>query len=237
MGAATNSAWYEANQRFLLAEFARLKARLEGGAVAEPRSLEEARAQLEAPAAIDALTTLFGLSGFERSLLLLCAAVEMQAEIAALCGAATGNVQRREATFGLALNLLEGAHWSALTPSAPLRRWRLVEPDGSAPLTTAPLRIDERILHYIAGINTLDVRLRPYVQLRIAASEIAQQHAQLVDAIEGALRQERDQPAIVALAGDDSRGQEDVAARVAERFGLLLYELAATDVPAAAAEL
>lgn len=243
MASATNSAWYEANQRFLLAEFARLEARLRGnegsqaGALEEASALAKVRAQLEAPAAIDGLANLFGLSGFERSLLLLCAAVEMQAEIATLCAAATGNVQRREATFGLALRLLEDAHWSALAAAAPLRRWRLVEPDGSAPLTTAPLRIDERILHYIAGINTLDARLRPYVLLRTATGEIAQQHAHLVDTIEGVLHQERAQPTVVVLSGDDPRGREDVAARVAERFGLLLYELTATDVPAAAAEL
>jgi ATPase family associated with various cellular activities (AAA)/Winged helix domain, variant len=236
MPSAVNNAWYEANQRFLLAEFAQLEARLKGEAGSQAGVLEEARAQLAAPAAIDGLAALFGLSDFERSLLLLCAAVEMQAEIATLCAAA-GNVQRREATFGLALGALEGAHWSALTPAAPLRRWRLVEPDGSAPLTTAPLRIDERILHYIAGINALDARLRPYVLQRPAAGEIARQHAQLVDTIAGTLQHEREQPTVVVLSGDDPRGREDVAARVAERFGLFLYELAAADVPTAVAEL
>ena len=28
--------------------------------------------------------------------------------------------------FGLALAVLDGAHWSALSPTAPLRRWRLI---------------------------------------------------------------------------------------------------------------
>ena len=237
MASATNSAWYEANQRYLLAEFARLEARLRGNEGHEASALDEARAQLEVPAAIDRLADLFGLSGFERSLLLLCAAVEMQAEIAALCAAATGNAQRREATFGLALSMLEDAHWSALTAAAPLRRWRLVEPDSGAPLTTASLRIDERILHYIAGINTLDVRLHPYVRLRTPAGGIAEQHARLVDTVEGVLRRESEQPTLLVLSGDDSLGREDVAVRVAERFGLQLYELAAADVPTAAAEL
>lgn len=237
MAAPTNSAWYEANQRYLLAEFARLEARLRGNGGREASALDEARAQLEVPAAIDRLAALFGLSGFERSLLLLCAAVEMQAEIAALCAAATGNVQRREATFGLALSLLEEAHWSALTAAAPLRRWRLVELDAGAPLTTASLRIDERVLHYIAGINTLDARLHPYVRLRTPADGIAEQHARLVATIEGVLRRGSGQPMLLVLSGDDSLGREDVATRVAERFGLQLYELVAADVPAAAVEL
>jgi len=236
MAAETNGTWYEANQRYLLAEFAQLKARLGDTADPGPGALLEARAQLEAPAAIDHLATLFGLSTFERSLLLLAAAVELQAEIATLCASAT-STQRREATFGLALSLLEGAHWSALTPGAPLRRWRLLEVDGSAPLTTAALRIDERILHYIAGINALDARLRPYAVPRTEAGEIAQQHAQIADTIDGVLSRDGERPGIVMLSGDDSRGQEDVAARVACRFGLQLYEVAATEVPVAAAEL
>ncbi len=53
-------------------------------------------------------------------------------------------------TFGLALALLPDPHWDAITPSRPLRRFRMLE--VSRPhLTSAPLRIDERILHYLAG--------------------------------------------------------------------------------------
>ena len=54
---------------------------------------------------------------------------------------------------------LPEAHWSALTPAAPLRRWRLMELGAGDTLTTSPLRIDERVLHYLAGVPHLDERL------------------------------------------------------------------------------
>src|SRR6185369_7094341 len=67
----------------------------------------------------------------------------------------TGN-RSVHATFGLALEHLFQPHWDALSPDAPLRHWLLIAPDGSAPLTEAALRIDETILHFIAGIAGSD---------------------------------------------------------------------------------
>ena len=82
MSVAAQNNWSEANQRYLAAEFARLKLRLgaEGDAEAMAASVHAARAALPGPAAIDTLAELFGLSAFERDLLLLVAGVEMDAE-------------------------------------------------------------------------------------------------------------------------------------------------------------
>ena len=44
-----------------------------------------------------------------------------------LCAAAQGDPQRAYPTFSLALAALPEPHWSALTPAAPLRHWRLIE--------------------------------------------------------------------------------------------------------------
>ena len=160
-GAPIQNPWTEANQRALVAEFARLKLRLgaEGDAQAPAREVDEARAALPAPAAIDALTEVFGLSAFERDILLLAAGVEMDAELARRCGEAQGYPQRSYATFGVALAALENSHWSALAAIGPLRRWRLLEVDESAGLVAGRLHIDERILHYLAGVNYLDYTL------------------------------------------------------------------------------
>ena len=53
--------------------------------------------------------------------------MELDAAFPSLCAAAQGNHQRPWPTFSLALASLAEAHWSALTPAAPLRRWRLIE--------------------------------------------------------------------------------------------------------------
>src|ERR1044071_6468144 len=57
------------------------------------------------PSPLDRLCRLFGLSAFERSLLLLCAGVELDPEFSPLCAAARGDTRTPYPTFSLALSL------------------------------------------------------------------------------------------------------------------------------------
>jgi len=171
---AAPAGWQAANQRALSATLAVVCLRLEISArtpgrdngheleSAEKQYLESISGVSPAPA-FETLSKLFGLSPFERAVLLLCAGMELESSFAALCAAAHGNPQQAYPTFGLALAALPDAHWSALAPDAPLRHWRLIEfaagGSAGAPVTTRPLRIDERILHYLTGISHLDERL------------------------------------------------------------------------------
>ena len=236
--AAQHNAWTEANQRILVAEFARLKSRLkaEGNAETAAATADGARVPLPAPAAIDVLTGVFGLSPFERDVLLLCAGVEMDGELAKRCGEAQGHPQRPYATFGLALAALEDPHWSALAPINPLRRWRLIEVDDSVGLAAGRLRIDERILHYLAGVNYLDTRLQPLLRAKGPPVAMADAHRQVSDSILATLG-ERSTPPVVLLTGDDLQGQGDVAAQVAFQLGLQLQLISAEDLPPTSLEL
>ena len=103
----------------------------------------------------------FGLSPFERDVLLLCARPSWMAASHRSAPVRAGDPARPYPTFGLALTALAEPHWSALAPVAPLRRWRLVElvNAGIEPLATTRLRIDERVLHHLAGLDYLDERL------------------------------------------------------------------------------
>ena len=176
------SSWTDANQRVLVQEFARLKAQLSGGdARPARRAAEEARAALPAPAAIDRVAESFGLSGFERDLLLLCAGVELDADLAGRCAAASEMTNRPHVTFGLALAALADPHWSAIAPVHPLRQWRLLEVKDEQALATSRLSIDERVLHYLAGVNYLDTRLRPLLQSRAAPADAGREPRSVVD--------------------------------------------------------
>ena len=124
----TNAEWLEANQRVLVAEFARLKAHLAGEEGAkEERELASARGAMQSPPAIDLISSAFTLSSFERDVLLLCAGVEMDRALARRCSLFNENRAQPVATFTICMAKLAGAHWSALSPIAPLRRWRLIE--------------------------------------------------------------------------------------------------------------
>ena len=240
MNTPTSTAWIDANQRLMVAEFGRLKQRLgaEGDAETLNEAAQSARAAMPAPAAIDHLSDCCGLSVFERDALLLCAGVEMDAQLAAQCEIAAGEPRRQGASFGLALAALDAPHWSALAPVSPLRRWRLVEIDESAGVTRGRLRIDERILHFLAGVNYLDLRLRSLLREATPPTAMAGAHRAVCDAAGSALAaaSESDSP-LVWLSGDDAPGQADVAADIAQELGLALHVLRAEDVPTGHAEI
>ncbi|MBU6398885.1 MAG: ATP-binding protein [Verrucomicrobia bacterium] len=241
----TNLSWTEANQAFLVAEFARLKSYLESRRATRdtgPESSVPAPPPIpppapSPPAAIDWVSDVFGLSPFERDLLLLCAGVEMDARLAAACAEAQGQFQRACVTFGLALAALPEAHWSALAPTRALRRFRLLELQAGHGLSAAPLRIDERILHLLAGINLLDPRLAGRLQFSPGPEWLAEQHQGAADRMARMLQDQHDPPPVVQLCGDDAPGQEDVAAFVAQQSGRQLFILRAEAVPAAGPDL
>ncbi len=236
--AGAETTWAEANLSVLALEFARLRSRLSVDDQAQPpaAALEQIRQSTQPPPAIDTLAAIFDLSPFERDLLLLCAGLEMDSSLAARCGEALGRPQCTSITFALALATLPGAHWSALAPTAPLRRYRLIDMESGHGLTSAPLRIDERILHYLAGVNRLDARLEAVLQLRSQPACIAEEHRALAAEAIRNLENEPDQPSVLHLCGDDPRGQEDMAALLAHCARRPLYIMRHENIPAAGPE-
>ena len=129
--------------------------------------------------ALEKICQSFGLSTFERDILLLCAGVELDASFGSLIADIQGDSQHNYPTFSLALAVLESAYWGALTPESPLRKWRLIEIGGGNTLTTSPLRIDEKILHYLTGIYHLDSRLKGIATLVNTQEQLVPSHQQL----------------------------------------------------------
>lgn len=236
MNAPLDLDWTTANQQLLVAEFARLRHLLGSAGDANQPPVDAMREHMPAPAAIDTLTQLFELSAFERDVLLLAAGVEMDAHLAILCGEAIGQPQKPWATFGLALAALPDPHWSALAPVEALRRWRLIDIDDGAGVTTARLKLDERVLHFIGGLNYLDHRLRPLIEPVPPAGLMADAHRALAAEAAERLCAQRGRLPAVLLVGDDEGGQRDIAATVAGRLGVTLFSIRTSDIPAAVHE-
>nr|WP_158897245.1 AAA family ATPase [Streptomyces hygroscopicus] len=189
------------------------------------------------PATLDALAACFGLSTFERQLVLLAAAAELDPTAAARCAAASGDPARAYPTFSLALAALDEPHWSALTPVSPLRRWRLVELDDETRLTTSRLRVDERILHFLAGSPYLDARLHGLLRRAPVPPTLPPSYDRAADQVAAGWNETRPEaPLRVELVGGDLTTRTDIAAVAARRTGLALYVMAADGVPTDAAE-
>ncbi|HEY6891032.1 MAG TPA: ATP-binding protein, partial [Solirubrobacter sp.] len=176
----------------------------------------------------------FELSPFERDLLLLCAAVEFDPSIGPLCAAAQADSRMPHPTFRLALDVLPGPHWSALLPEAPLRRWKLIEVGAGGPLTTSPLRIDECVLHFLAGLQSRDERLRTLLDPVDLPNALPGSYRLYADRIVGLWRRARD--VVVQLQGDAIHGKRALAAAACAALGMRLHRLRAADVPLAAPE-
>jgi hypothetical protein len=242
--------WAEANQRYLMARFAVVRealrrhvARIQDAPGPElpeleaERDLRDATEAMPAPAALDTLCAAFGLSPFERDTLLLCAGMELDSSFPSLCAAAQGQQQRALPTFSLALAALPEAHWSALTPVAPLRHWRLIEVGVGEALTASPLRIDERALHYLTGLSYLDERLQGLLELQPPPEDLPPSHRALAEGIAGLWAQSGPGALpVIHLGGDDVAGKRAVAAFACAALGIQLRALRAADAPQNVAE-
>jgi hypothetical protein len=240
MNDALDTDWPEANQAYLVRSMAALKTTIRRDPEPIPAVVADSAAFAVRAPALQRVTEAFGLSPFERDLLLLCAGIEMDPEFSTLCAAAQGEVGRPYPSFSLALAMLPGAHWSALGPQAPLRRWRLIEVTDGQPLTLAPLRIDETVLHCLTGIAELDRRLAAMlVVLPILGMDgLAPSHAKLAQRI--AMMWETapgETVAPVAQLVGDSIDCRPIVAAAAALLGMRAAVLSIDRVPAGADDL
>lgn len=228
MNATIDMTWAEANQRALTAALERLRAQLSADDEGEEAGDAPAEVSMTEPPAFDQLAATFGLSPFERDVVLLCAGVELEAAFAARVAEVGGTAGP---TFGLALAALSDAHWSALTPSAPLRYWRLVHLGSGDTLATSPLRLDERVLHFLTGVDALDEQLEGFVQPVAPPAGLVPSHRAVAEQIRAAWASADVALPAVRLNGSDPVASLSVAAAACAALGLPLYRLDAASIP------
>jgi hypothetical protein len=198
--------------------------------------------KMDPPPALLILGQRLGLSRFEREVLLLCAAVELDTNIPFLCAHAQHHPDKLYPTFALALSLFDEPAWDALSPQHPLRHLRLIEiaQTGAMPLTASPLLADERIVSYIKGLNYIDERLSALltpVKLHDVAMPPSQRHTAnaILDLM--LLNAGAKHIPIIQLTGLDSGSKELIAGHVCTSFGLQLYRLPVETLPQQPVEL
>lgn len=255
MTKSIHATWTEANQQSLTAEIQRIRTLLlqavaaKDGELQQPASEETAQGQEEIraadtenrpspPAALDQLCRIFNLSDFERDILVLCAAIELDSSFSSLCAGVQENSQHTWPTFSLALAVLPNAHWSAFSPDAPLRYWRLLNITPSQTLVTSPLHIDEQILHYLTGIRHLHEQLRGYIRpLPFSGhDQPVPSHDGLAEKISAVWSTPVPQYPLVQVFGSDLDGRRQIALSAAGRAGFNVHLIAAETLPSSPAE-
>jgi len=192
----------------------------------------------EHPPAFDLLASQFGLSSFERDVMLLAAGMDLDPEMATACAAALGVAGRARPTVGLALETLEQPHWSAFSPEGPLRNWRLIELGAGEQLTERPVHIDERIFLYLTGVNGLDERLRGILLPLEESGAIEPSRRATAETIARLwLASPYPQSQAVVLAGRVRSARAEVASAVCRILDLPCYRLPGSLLPSAPADL
>jgi hypothetical protein len=228
--------WHEANQRYLMTAVSEVRAFLEDkieamNNVKENQKnfydfeniLKETSCDMSPLPALETICKSFNLSHFERMILLLCAGMELDGAFASLCAAAQGDRQIPYPTFGLTLSLFPDAHWSALAPVSSLRRWHLIEIGSRESITKSPLSIDERVLHYLAGVPYVDEKLIGIIEPVKSSYMIAPSHSELAHRIserwlniENSLTLPK-----IQLYGDDTNDIQNIAYAVCANLNFI----------------
>ncbi len=251
--------WMKNNDRHLAATVAWIHLRLErlaartddkkNPSIPDNAAIEQAhqekvkRENSELPPALVLLGNALGLSEFDRHVLALCVAMELNTKTASLCANAQDNLDKPYPTFALAFALFDDPDWGALSPHSPLRYWRLLEINqpGAQPLTGAALAADERIVNYLKGLNYLDDRLTPLIDPIRSDSTGNQQtnqslplsQQQKLDTITSRLQYSGNTEGapVIELVGHDSASKRLIATRITLTLGINLQTMSLKNLP------
>ena len=243
--------WFSENREYLIANIQHAKtlllANLATSRVNENESRKSEFAEekvAKAPiwlrgdplAALELLSHTFHLSKFEKSVLVLCAGAEIDGEIAELCSRLYNNQNNKFPTFDIALRSFPEADWQAILPDSNLRRFQLVtfHHYDDIPLITTPIRIQERVLHYLLGFksvmdSSLEYLIRPVQISAPLADSAIERVAEIVGIFRHSLNREG-LPVFVLWGADPDSGLA-VAKQACDDLGLGLWNIPAELIP------
>ena len=223
--------WARLNQRYFEIAIERIRARLDAftGQTSDIDQLDTAlksvRGEMEVPSAFEQVCESFNLSEFESELLLLCAAMEVIPRFGDQCGVCQQDPLLNFPTFGLALAVLPHPSWAAITPVAGLRKLKLIEIEGGYSMVRNRVRISERVLHFMLGLDYVDVDLGFITRCEQTQSETSATALKVRD-ITFAMVGKRSNP--VEIIGVDA---EETYIQACNSMGLQPFKVNASDLP------
>ncbi|NJL10267.1 MAG: hypothetical protein HC908_09120 [Calothrix sp. SM1_7_51] len=225
MKTSSISHWYEENLATLIQSTGYIHQYLENKL--EDKVIQPLPPETILPtSALANLCRLFSLTEFERDILLLCTAVELDPSLAQLCGRLQGNPQLNYPTLALALTTFPQASWAVLSAQNPLQSWRLIEIGTGVTLTLAPLRINPRILSYLLGEAAFDEQLMSFVHplpLHLKQISLAPSQEQIVEQLVAIWSELSVSSPTLQLCGGEISAKHAIAKAVSMHLGYNLH--------------
>ena len=194
----------------------------------EQNYLESSSISSSSTQTIENLSRYFELSPFERDILLLCAGVEFDGTWRILCAEAQGDQNKDYPTLSLALSILNNPHWDALSPEAPLRRWKLIKIKPSNNLVYSPIAIDEQILNHIVKVKHCDERLLDLIKPLKINTYLTPSHQKIAENLVTSWLQNPNTPyPVMQLCGKDAASKKAIASVASKQLNIKLYAVSA----------
>ncbi|MGN6331199.1 MAG: ATP-binding protein [Motilibacteraceae bacterium] len=135
---------------------------------------------------LDQLRRVFGLTALDVDLLVAAAAPDLDATVSRVYALLQGDPRQLRPSVGLALELagagsLDPAARERLAPTAPLRRYDLLQVDGDAPFLARALRVPDRVVAHLAGEGWSDLAVEG--MLAATLPRISDATSELTDAL------------------------------------------------------
>lgn len=213
-----------------------------GGALKEIESeLEGIIASSDVLPSLETLVRRFGLTPFERDVVLLCLAFELDPSFERVFAYVQDDITRRYVTANLALTLFGSAGTArearlSLSADGPLRKFGLVDmqqgPMPATPRDARPLKIDEGVVDYILGRRGLDEKAGELLR-EVTSLSLPDPYPALIDRLERFLRPDLEQGKNISLnlIGPSGSGKMAVACSICERLGMRLFSLDHRSIP------
>lgn len=240
MTESLESYWYQNNLNFIFAEVERilniLDRHISGEATAEP----SIASNNWSGSLLENLCKKLNLSNFEKEVLLLCLSVELNPKITSLCQKIQGS-GKNYPTIDLALSCFDPTSFQVISHNYPLLKWKLIEIEPDLNLTSAPIRIDKRILSYLLGISDIDKELiglvRPFPD-ELKASTLTQSQLNIVDNMVNTWSNGtyKNKP-ILQLCGSEIHSKYAISHQVTQKLNTNLFILSVNTLPLVPREL
>jgi len=181
--------------------------------------------QLPEPPALAHLCSVFNLSPFERYILLLCVAMELEPSLGSLCAEINKNAGLPYPTPYLAYKIFPSPSWSAFDPESPLIEWQLIELKTEQVFTQSPIKLDRGILFYLLCSSYTDPQLQSIIQpvnIDSKHQNLSISHQRIVSQIVEIRSRATEfftENSLIQLCGDDRRAKIAIAVGAATSQG------------------
>ena len=169
----SSSEWLFESARHLRELYAPLRAKLDelAGLEAEDWEFESIEATRQRPTALGVLCSSFGLTRFERDVMVILAMMNLDTGLPSIFMSAFTDGVPAVNFLKLLDTFTEAAHLeqASLAPDGTLRRWELVRVSESQTMTEAALNtrtlvLDDWVYLYLSGIDSMDAILQGAIQ-------------------------------------------------------------------------